>query len=702
MAKAELRPLVRQAAIPGWTQSLWTALDGFASALLKAENDSPARKKYGDRPARRRQIPPEEDVRQLMIDARELEDVWEFFLKRLNQSSQLDLMCFSVLDDSADFIRLNFLHPQNPDKPFDKPIISMSDRNNHLVQASQRKDTTFTSRPADLGEHLQAYLQLPETSRQHLNIFTAPFIAGGRVIAMITLGFSEVDAFSQAKLSYVYTLRDQIAQLVWNLTLQDRMKSQAQIDTLTGLMTHTYFQRVLEAELKKAQRQNQPLTTMVVDIANIKEINRNCGHDVGDDAICHLASMTRRLIRGIDTVARYGGDEIVLVLPETGPEDAETMACRLIKGLNAQKLPKLGALRVNIGYATFPHDTQKKDNLLKFTEQALHLAKFKAGDSGVSNKVAYHEAMALNDKTVLEVFASQVAKQYDNHHLFDQLITAMERPGDVDVPEATSPNLMLETIGSLAGALDAKDRYTRGHSQAVANYAVAVAHALELPPSEVEKIRLAAFLHDIGKIGIPESILCKQGPLNEAEWAIMKQHPVIGARQILAPVSALRDVIPLVEFHHENWDGSGYPSGLKGEEIPLGARIVSIVDAFHGLTSDRSYRQALPVAEAARILGEGAGAQWDPELIEVFIKILNVAKPILPVDALISENEEGACLTGVADGVEPPLNDPSLTALSGPALSGSPASEPAVKTTSPRTKSAGTAPKKRTRRAKAS
>lgn len=670
--------MVRQATLPGWTQSLWLALDGFASALLKAESEQPARKKHGDRPMRRRAMPPEEDVRQLMIEARDLADVWDFFVKRLNQSSPLELMAFSVLDDSADFIRLCFLYPQRPEKPFDRPIISALDRNNHLVQASQRKDTTFTSRPADLGEHLQDYLLLPEAIREHLNIFTVPFIAGGRVIAMVTLGFSEVDAFSQAKLSYVYTLRDQIAQLVWNLTLQDRMKSQAQVDTLTGLLTHTYFQHVLDTEVKRAQRQGHPVTTMVLDIANIKDINRNCGHAVGDDAICHLASITRRLIRGIDTVARYGGDEIVLVLPETGPEEADTMAVRLMDALKAKKLPKLGRLAVNIGYATYPNDTHQKDALLKYTEQALHLAKYKAGESGCSNKVAYREAMAINDKTVLEVFASQVAKQYDNHHLFDELITAMERQADDPAAESVSSNLMLETIGSLAGALDAKDRYTRGHSQAVANYAVAVAHALELCPAEVEKIRLAAFLHDIGKIGIPESILCKQGPLNEREWEVMKQHPVIGARQILAPVSALRDVIPLVEFHHENWDGSGYPSGLAGEAIPLGARIVSIVDAFHGLTSDRSYRKALPVADAARILGEGAGTQWDPTLIEVFIKILNVAKPI---PSLSSQ-----ALSDTAELVQEPCDE-----------------EPSASAMTPPSRPKNTArPKKRTPRAKAS
>jgi len=207
----------------------------------------------------------------------------------------------------------------------------------------------------------------------------------------------------------------------------------------------------------------------------------------------------------------------------------------------------------------------------------------------------------------------------------------------METPDSNSDALMLETVASLAGAMDAKDRYTRGHSQAVANYAVALAHAVNLPASEVEKIRLAAFFHDIGKIGIPESILHKPGPLTEAEKKIMDEHPVIGARQILQPVSALKDIVPMVEYHHERWDGTGHPVGLKAEGIPVGARIVSIVDAFHALTSNRPYRKAMTLEEAIAILKDGAGSLWDPTLVQTFLGILDSARreqqPVQPLVA---------------------------------------------------------------------
>ena len=622
---------------------LWTAVDHFATDMILADKAQGVRKRWAKKPPRTQLLTPEEEVRQLIKSADSLEAVWRFFKRRLNHDAKLDLLCLTVLDESEDFVRVCFTHPmaqsldevegQAPVRRYrpmvDGPTVTMLERGNHLIQAYSRKDTTFTGRLQDLGADVLAHMGLDPADTSSLNIFSVPLIAANKAIAIVTLGFCEIDAFSQAKLSYVYTIRDQIAQLVWNLILQERMKHQAQVDNLTGLLSHSSFQQVLELELEKAESQQTSLTVMVLDINNIAEINQSLGHHAGDEAICHLAATVRRLIRGVDTVARFGGDEVVVILPETDRETADLIADRFLQGFRERKpkaSPAIKDLTVSVGYATYPEDTDGREALLKLAEQALQLAKFRGSKTGESARIASHEVDQLNDKTVLEVFASHIAKKYNNQGpgIFQELIRRIECQED---DTQTSESLMLETIGSLAGALDAKDKYTRGHSQAVANYAVALAHALKMTPDEVEQVRLAAFLHDIGKIGIPESILCKNGPLNEREWEIMKQHPVIGARQILAPVTALKEVIPMVEFHHENWDGSGYPMGLSGEAIPLGARIVSIVDAFHGLTSDRSYRKALPVLEAKKILEEGSGTKWDPTLLQVFFNILNIAAP---------------------------------------------------------------------------
>ena len=620
-----------------------TTMDQAALRILHAEKIEAPEKRHASKLSKTRLSTPEDEVKKLITSAASLEDIWTFFLKRLRNGSGLDLLCFSVLDERGDLIRVRFLHAQGAlalQPGADEPIISMSDHGNHLVQAYHRKDTTFAPSLKTLGEDVNAALTTPAAlsgelgkpggldgrQRHEFNLFSVPMIAGDRVIAMLTLGFREMDAFSQAKLSYVYTLRDQIAQLIWNLILQDRMNSQAQIDNLTGLLSYTYFQRILERELDRAEQQVTSTTVMIVDINGIQELNQRLGHAAGDEAICHLASTVKRLIRGLDTVARYGGDDVVVVLPETDRASADEIAGRVMDGLRERLPEHLKDLSISVGHATYPDDTRSRDDLLKLAEQALHLAKFKGSKTGESTRIGSHEIDQLNDKTVIEVFASQVARKY-NHggSIFQELLDHLDKK--TDGSHDSTDDLMLETITSLAGALDAKDRYTRGHSQAVSNYAAALAHALEMTPPEIEEIRTAAFLHDIGKIGIPESILCKKGPLNEKEWEIMKQHPVIGARQILAPVTSLRPIIPAVECHHENWDGSGHPHGYAGEQIPLGARIISIVDAFHALTSERSYRKALPVAEAKKILEAGSGTKWDPNLLEVFFRIIAIASP---------------------------------------------------------------------------
>ncbi len=180
---------------------------------------------------------------------------------------------------------------------------------------------------------------------------------------------------------------------------------------------------------------------------------------------------------------------------------------------------------------------------------------------------------------------------------------------------------LLDVVSSLAATIDAKDTYTKGHSAAVSRYAEALARAIDLPADEVERIKLGALLHDIGKIGIPEHILRKSDMLSDDEWAIMKQHPAIGADKVLKPNKSLHDLIPIVKYHHEHVDGSGYPYGLKGDDIPLSARIVAIADAYHALISDRPYRKGLSVQKACEILKMGAGVQWDKELVRKFIII---------------------------------------------------------------------------------
>ncbi|MFH1460464.1 MAG: HD domain-containing phosphohydrolase [Candidatus Omnitrophota bacterium] len=180
---------------------------------------------------------------------------------------------------------------------------------------------------------------------------------------------------------------------------------------------------------------------------------------------------------------------------------------------------------------------------------------------------------------------------------------------------------LFDTIKILALALDARDHYTHGHSEQVTEYAVSIAQEMGLSVQEIDRIRDAGILHDIGKIGIPDAVLLKPGPLNDEEYALIKKHPSIG-RKILEPVNCLADKVPLIYHHHEHFDGQGYPEGLKAESIPVGARILAIADAYQAMTSDRPYRKALSIEVAVDELIKNKNKQFDGRIVDVFLNIL--------------------------------------------------------------------------------
>lgn len=209
-----------------------------------------------------------------------------------------------------------------------------------------------------------------------------------------------------------------------------------------------------------------------------------------------------------------------------------------------------------------------------------------------------------DDRTLLNVCASHIAASLDNGRLYQQL-----------------KDQHIETIAALAAAIDARDPYTAGHSEQVRRYAVRLGEVLQLPPQRVEHIHYGALLHDIGKIGIRDYILLKPGPLDEEEYAVMQTHPTIGA-DILRKIKALRDVIPIIECHHERMDGRGYPQHLQGLHIREEARIVAIADAYDAMTSHRAYRRAMDPEQAFGILMSGRGSHWDGSFVEVFIDLI--------------------------------------------------------------------------------
>ncbi|HVA89248.1 MAG TPA: diguanylate cyclase [Chloroflexota bacterium] len=380
-------------------------------------------------------------------------------------------------------------------------------------------------------------------------------------------------------------LATQAAIALQNAYLHERALALAARDGLTDLLNRREARTRLEEEVSRAERGGHPLCLLMIDLDGFGAINNTYGHQVGDAALRAVARVLEAGVRALDVPARYGGDEFVVLLPETTMEQGIASADRLVAALTVPMTIE-GATTLNltasIGVAALPDHGRTSEELLRAADQATYAAKH-AG----KGRVACPEDAALALDRDPMVLAAQLA------------------------------HANMATVAALAAAVDAKDPYTRGHSHRVSRYATTLARIMALPAPDVARIELAGQLHDVGKIGVPDAILTKPGKLGADEYLAIQQHPVIGER-MLADVPFLREILPAVRHHHQRWDGEGYPDRLYGAQIPPDAAILAVADSFDAMTSSRTYRAALPAAEARRRILEGSGSQFSPEVVRAF------------------------------------------------------------------------------------
>src|SRR5437016_1255373 len=364
-------------------------------------------------------------------------------------------------------------------------------------------------------------------------------------------------------------------------------------DPLTGLGNHRNFHERLARELEDALRYERPLALCLVDVDDFKRINDRFGHPAGDRVLSQVATRLRQTGEAF----RLGGDEFALLLPGYDESAGLAAAASVVDRIGSLNLDHVGPVTVSAGVATSPQHAAERDELIRLADSALYWAK----EYGKNRVRAY-------------------------------------RPDVIELAElkrlASGPDraARFRAAASLARAVDARDVYTGSHSQRVAELAARTARRLGLPDEEVELTRLAASLHDLGKLAIPEEILRKPGPLTEPERIVLERHPQIGFRMLES-----LEVDPVADWvlhHHERWDGSGYPDGLPGEEIPLGARIIFVADAYDAMTSERVYRRRVAPEEAIAELDRCAGTQFDPQVVAALAEELALdAGPAQPVVA---------------------------------------------------------------------
>lgn len=387
----------------------------------------------------------------------------------------------------------------------------------------------------------------------------------------------------------------------------DLSLSQAdQIDPLTGLLTHRHFMERLVQMREQYQREDQPLGLCLSDVDQFRQLNIASSFRAGDKALQQLANRLRQLVRTSDIIGRYGGDELITLLPGANLQATWALAERIRKSLRDEpiRLEDSGMnLTVSMGLIQLPAKGHLE--VMEYLDRAVQAA-YHAKFNGPGTIIAWsHELTAPGKPTSLHPDMESVKQMTLRFRQLNQRLTSMT----------------VESARALAAAVEAKDPHTKWHSLNVAKLSQLLAQELGLPRQQVQIIHATGLLHDIGKIGIPDSVLTKSGPLTDEEYDLIKQHPAIGVN-ILEQTSFFHAELPLILHHHERYDGDGYPEGLAGQKIPLGARILHITDSIEAMLAKRTYKESYSLEKVISELHRCKSTQFDPMVAQIAIKNL--------------------------------------------------------------------------------
>lgn len=419
--------------------------------------------------------------------------------------------------------------------------------------------------------------------------------------------------------TFLKSVADQVASGVMNARLYARVQRQATTDGLTTLYNHRTGQEKLAEQLRVAERYQRNVAVVMIDVDHFKSINDNHGHPAGDAVLRSVASIIKNDCRDVDIPVRYGGEEFLLVLPEVNREAAVVVAERIRRSLLAEVIQHDEIeikVTASMGIASFPEDAQSQQSLLDLADKSLYLSK-RLG----RNQVHTAQDLMYDNLVAIEQAEQEKAETTATTEYAPSTFVPPAVPAGVEDKEELVPEVV-EMVKALASTLYSKSDYNKVHHLETARLSELLAKVMGLSQGQVEQIRVAGLLHDVGTLSIPAELMQKDGIYTKEEKDIIKQHPMLGA-QLLRPIRALRDVCEILEHHHERWDGTGYPKGLSGEDIPLAARIIHIVESYHAMISDRPYRPAMSAERAIQALREGAGSQFDPFLVDIFIAVLN-------------------------------------------------------------------------------
>ncbi len=424
--------------------------------------------------------------------------------------------------------------------------------------------------------------------------------------------FSSREKISNNELNFLGLFAKQIELAITIADLFQAVKEQAVTDSMTGLFNRRYFEEFIKKEAIRAERQNQNFSVISLDLDHLKQINDVYGHNYGDIAIKAIADVLKVNARSIDVAARMGGEEFNLILPGVDSAGALVAAERIRKAIEGVELDKIGHITASIGVATYLEQSDDLDELLELADQAMYESKRK-GRNRVS--LAQHSKETSWQDIAIRTYIDILTKHR---------IPVEETTAKLLTQKLKEMNFSNEKLYQVADTL--VSTYNPDHNDGSVKQKVQLATLLakrfDLSKEQIDKLKIAVLLYDIGNTMLPKDLLNKTGPLSENDKESIKQHPVIAAREILKPISNITDIIPIIENHHENWNGTGYPYHKSGDEIPIESQIILIIDSYFALLENRPYRDARTKETAIKIITGEINSKWSSKLAQEFISIV--------------------------------------------------------------------------------
>jgi diguanylate cyclase (GGDEF)-like protein len=456
------------------------------------------------------------------------------------------------------------------------------------------------------------------------SVMCVPITYGETLMGVLNIESEREHAFSGQEELIFRTLGDLLATALHNAFVFQKMQQQSITDGLTGIKTRRFFLEALQAEWKRAARSGRAFSVVLIDLDGFKQVNDKMGHLEGDLVLARIGRLLEQKCRQSNVVARYGGDEFVILMPETTVDQAQILAERLRMWIATDPMLNERAITGSFGVATFPLHGASAEDIVRVADAGMYVSK-RAGGNHVSIAEEFSsDESVVNEKRMVASFVESILQRdYTGPDGVPEMLAQLRTLNNMVQP-GRNQEAMTEAVRLLTTSAESRETAGAGHGEATARYAGAIARELGIYADELDDIIFAARVHDVGKIFIAERILNKPAPLNEDERRMVKGHPASGA--------AVVDLIPdaerlrlYVRHHHERMDGTGYPDGVKGEQIPLGSRIIAVAESFAAMTSERPYAKVHTPDEALAEMEERSGTQYDGMLVRLLREFLKGA-----------------------------------------------------------------------------